>query len=483
MLKYAGVVFKLSNNISVNINKMNINSIDMFFNINGRMSMGVKDVYFIRYIGFNNGENLSSKITAMELSPKNRGRYFRVSALNQQISPEKSSVLSSIYEDIKNGYDTNLPFVFSNKGLNSLLMENIKAVGELYMDLKQGASQSIIKNFSIKLLFWIGLYFPKIFDKDFDMSISPKFMFFGNIKEQEYLFLYLLARQGCDVMYVNPSGDAKISPSLLKLSSLCLNQNTGQIIIAEYKENSASEPSSAEQPVNTSATRNKINAKHPKREQNKTPNYQNPVYESSPAVQRPPQNTIRQLDYVEIAQMAASVVMISVCDRNNQCFKTGSGVMIGEEGYILTNFHVVSGGSSYMINIENEQTPYYTNEILKYNQNMDLAIIRIDRRCRPIHIFKGESQLVRGQKVVAIGSPLGLFNSVSDGIISGFRTINNVPMIQYTAPTSHGSSGGALLDMYGRLIGLSTAGIDSGQNINLAVDFKTILMFTKGFIK
>ena len=56
-------------------------------------------------------------------------------------------------------------------------------------------------------------------------------------------------------------------------------------------------------------------------------------------------------------------------------------------------------------------------------------------------------------------------------------------MIQYTAPTSHGSSGGALLDMYGRLIGLSTAGIDSGQNINLAVDFKTILMFTKGFIK
>ncbi len=89
---------------------------------------------------------------------------------------------------------------------------------------------------------------------------------------------------------------------------------------------------------------------------------------------------------------------------------------------------------------------------------------------------------MRGQKVVAIGSPLGLFNSVSDGIISGFRVVDNVDMIQFTAPTSHGSSGGALLNMYGEVIGISTAGFDNAQNINLAVGYEAISQFIKGFV-
>ena len=85
--------------------------------------------------------------------------------------------------------------------------------------------------------------------------------------------------------------------------------------------------------------------------------------------------------------------------------------------------------------------------------------------------------------MVAIGSPLGLFNSVSDGIISGFRKIENVNMIQFTAPISHGSSGGAVLNMQGEVIGISSAGIDKGQNINLAVGYEDILLFARGFFK
>lgn len=54
-------------------------------------------------------------------------------------------------------------------------------------------------------------------------------------------------------------------------------------------------------------------------------------------------------------------------------------------------------------------------------------------------------------------------------------------MIQFTAPISPGSSGGAVLNMQGELIGISTAGIDNGQNINLAVDYENILLFTRGF--
>ena len=72
-------------------------------------------------------------------------------------------------------------------------------------------------------------------------------------------------------------------------------------------------------------------------------------------------------------------------------------------------------------------------------------------------------------------------NSISDGIISGFRTIDGVDMIQFTAPISHGSSGGAVLNMYGEVIGISTAGFDRGQNINLAVGYESINLFIQGF--
>ena len=174
--------------------------------------------------------------------------------------------------------------------------------------------------------------------------------------------------------------------------------------------------------------------------------------------------------------------MLQVFDDQGQCFKTGSGVMIQESGYILTNLHVVAGGSYYGVLLEEDPEVCYTDELIKYNQDFDLAILRIQKCRAPIPVRRGGEALVRGQKVVAIGSPLGLFNTVSDGIVSGFRTIGERSMIQFTAPTSHGSSGGALLDLYGNLIGIITAGFDDGQNLNLAVDWETILAFCGGLL-
>ena len=169
-------------------------------------------------------------------------------------------------------------------------------------------------------------------------------------------------------------------------------------------------------------------------------------------------------------------------DRKGEAIGSGSGIMIGRDGYILTNNHVASGGRYYSVRIEDDETVYKTDEVIKYNPVLDLAVIRIDRQLTPLPIYQGKKKLVRGQRVVAIGSPLGLFNSVSDGIISGFRSINNVDMIQFTAPTSHGSSGGAVLNMFGEVIGISTAGFDSGQNINLAMGYECINMFVRGFV-
>ena len=186
--------------------------------------------------------------------------------------------------------------------------------------------------------------------------------------------------------------------------------------------------------------------------------------------------------FEELAQLASSIVMIKVHDRNGEVMGSGSGIMIGSKGYILTNDHVTAGGSYYSVRIEDDDEVYTTHEVIKYNTTTDLAVIRINRTLKPLKIYNGYKELVRGQKVVAIGSPLGLFNSVSDGIISGFRKINDVDMMQFTAPISSGSSGGAVLNMHGEVIGISTAGIDRGQNINLAIGYESIRMFASGFM-
>lgn len=188
-----------------------------------------------------------------------------------------------------------------------------------------------------------------------------------------------------------------------------------------------------------------------------------------------------EMSFEQLAQLASSVVMIMVHDKKGEAFASGSGIMIGRKGYILTNNHVLSEGSYFTVRIENDDNSYRTEQIIKYNQLLDLAVIRIDRELVPLPVYNGPQKLVRGQKVVAIGSPLGLFNSVSDGIIAGFRVLDEVDMIQFTAPTSPGSSGGAVLNMYGEVIGISTAGAPGAQGINWAVGYEFINLFTQGF--
>ncbi len=206
------------------------------------------------------------------------------------------------------------------------------------------------------------------------------------------------------------------------------------------------------------------------------------IWQSGSRQQAMAGNAARQeLSYEQLAQLASSVVMIMIHDTKGKPIGSGSGIMIGRDGYILTNNHVASGGRHYSVRIEEDDQVYQTDEMIKYNSVLDLAVLRIQRKLDPIPIYHGREKLVRGQKVVAIGSPLGLFNSVSDGIISGFRVIDGVDMIQFTAPISHGSSGGAVLNLYGEVIGISTAGIDSGQNINLAVGYEYIRTFVQGF--
>lgn len=167
---------------------------------------------------------------------------------------------------------------------------------------------------------------------------------------------------------------------------------------------------------------------------------------------------------VDLEELKDSVVMIEVYDKYGNELATGSGFCAYQSNYIVTNYHVIEG--AYEIKIVTDWDEKYnakTVEIL--NEKQDLAILSIDGDLVPLKI--GNSDVCKiGQKVYAIGSPVGEKNTVSQGTISNLDDKNN---IRITTPISHGSSGGALLDSKGRVVGITYAGYDEAQNLNFAI--------------
>ena len=431
--------------------------VEEFFTSSGRYSNFQKETCFIRYVSRSEYARTVARLRAWQESGAARQNgYVFAPVLSRQ--PDQADL--ERYVELYHGGDCKLPFCFENRILEEAFEAHFREILQLFRETRGRTEESIVRNFAVKLLCWIDHYFPRLFVETQKLTSFPKFACCGTIKLPEYLFLCLLYRMGCDVLYLGEEADVSIQDrALLELS----------VLIEEPVRRepdpgmTATRPDAGRVPVSTPRAPQSVRVSIPERA-------------AAPAAAAQP------LDYVELARMAQSVVMLKVFDAQQECFKTGSGVIINEEGYILTNFHVVAGGRYYGVLLEEEEDVFYTDELIKYHQDLDLAILRMQKRRKPIPVYRGETPLVRGQKVVAIGSPLGLFNTVSDGLISGFRTMGAQSMIQFTAPTSHGSSGGALLDLYGRLIGIITAGFDDGQNLNLAVDYQTILNFSRGLL-
>lgn len=477
----------------VNINPTDVHSISAFSNMFGRNMNFKKTVYFIRYIGFDNQEKYLDEIKQMDQflykrSDATGAGYIRINELEHRLTSEQISYYTIMYDDWDEIPDMEeerklsypLSFRFQHDRWEAAFKNAFQTVLTLYQKENSRWNFSIGKNFAVKLLHWIHVYFPKLFLETKTLSIFPKFVFYGNLKTQEYLFLHMIAMLGCDVLYLNPLQDVELkSETYENLSFLTGGKQRGEIFIPTVDVTSMSnEPKPVMQKIilNQESPRLIIPPRPVRKNQGQAKQIQTKQIQVLQSQGKQP------LEYEELAKVASSIVMIQVLDQNKKCFKTGSGVVINDEGYILTNFHVACEGTYYGIRLEQENEIFYADKLIKYNQLYDLAILKMDRYCKRVPVYQGEKELVRGQKVVAIGSPLGLFNTVSDGIISGFRKLGDNSMIQFTAPISNGSSGGALLDLYGNLIGIITAGFDDGQNLNLAVEHKTIQMFIRGFI-
>ena len=437
-------------------NPLNIHSLEAFAGVRGGVNQNCKDVYFLRALAFPGdfAYEISQMDAALEQSMA-EGRTFYKKI--EKLPPLAGSDLTALYTSYHAQWEESGRREARTK-ITAADTQAAQALGlackntvDIYRQNRPDANTSMEKNLVVKLLYWADQAFGGGLPAHQGGKRAVKIVGVDAVKEQEYLFYYMLTQMGADVLLLQRKKDLESSGTLMALSQAFTPQKSKRPApIRQPKVRAASDIS----------PRPRLSADR----------------ENAPAPRR------GEKSFEELARLASSVVMIEVRDADGAALGAGSGIMIGTGGYILTNHHVASHGSRYAVRIEEDAQVYETDEVIKYNPQLDLAIIRIERTLRPLPICPGKEPLARGQKVVAIGSPLGLFNSVSDGIISGFRRIGDTDMIQFTAPISHGSSGGALLNMSGEVIGICTAGMDQGQNLNLAVRYEWIQTFARGFL-
>lgn len=176
-------------------------------------------------------------------------------------------------------------------------------------------------------------------------------------------------------------------------------------------------------------------------------------------------------DVVAVAKkVRPTVVLVEVMDAKGAVMSTGTGFFVTADGLIATNAHVIKGGTSFRVRRE-DGAIFEVVGVVQTSTSVDLAIIKA--KCSGV-AFLDLNRLKAaevGERVVVVGSPLGLEGTVSDGIVSATRTLDGEgQLIQITAPVSPGSSGSPVTDLQGDLVGVATlASSGKAQSLNFAV--------------
>jgi len=156
----------------------------------------------------------------------------------------------------------------------------------------------------------------------------------------------------------------------------------------------------------------------------------------------------------------------------------GSGFIISEEGYILTNHHVISDADQITVKLSDRRE--FIGEIIATDEKTDLAMIKIPHDSNlPTALLGDSSRIEVGEWAIAIGNPFGLDRTVTVGVISATGR-NNIGVadqenfLQTDASINFGNSGGPLLNVAGRVIGINTAIVASGQGIGFAIPINKV---------
>lgn len=165
-----------------------------------------------------------------------------------------------------------------------------------------------------------------------------------------------------------------------------------------------------------------------------------------------------------------AVFYLETYDAYGEILGSGSGFFIDSDGTAVTNFHVIDGAVSAVITMSDGKRSYDIEGVYDYSAEHDWAVIHIAGKGFQYLELGDPAKLSGGSTVYAIGSPLGLQNSISQGIVSNTnRQDGTTVYIQTTAAISPGSSGGALINKYGEVVGVTSAYYADGQNLNLAL--------------
>lgn len=172
-------------------------------------------------------------------------------------------------------------------------------------------------------------------------------------------------------------------------------------------------------------------------------------------------------------------VSILAYDENDTLMARGSGV-IWDEKTIITNYHVISGATRIRFTrIGNKEEKIISEVSLSLTQGFDLAALTPAESLSK-GIFELSNEVIIGEELFVVGNPQGFEGSVSKGIVSAFRDIKGLQFIQMDAPISAGSSGGAVINSVGKLIGIATSTWSAGQNINFAITVLELQNFLRG---
>jgi S1-C subfamily serine protease/Tfp pilus assembly protein PilF len=176
-----------------------------------------------------------------------------------------------------------------------------------------------------------------------------------------------------------------------------------------------------------------------------------------------------------IKRIKPSTIIIFVYDDKGEFLKLGSGFFISQNGDVITNYHVIQGASSAEIKTADGKT-YPITYILAGDEQSDIIRLSVDIPSQDVYPLSLSQTIPEvGERIIVYGSPLGLENTVSDGIVSAIRDIPDYGrIIQITAPISPGSSGSPVLNLQGEVIGIASFQMIEGQNLNFAIPSEKI---------
>jgi len=156
----------------------------------------------------------------------------------------------------------------------------------------------------------------------------------------------------------------------------------------------------------------------------------------------------------------------------------GSGAIIDSKGYVVTNVHVINGASTIRVLTYSGKT-YDVNEIVGYDGTADIAVLKINAPDLKALDFGDSDSVKVGEKVIAAGNPAGLAFTITEGIVSAFRTSpSSIDYIQTDVPINPGNSGGPLINTKGEIIGINNFKVGGFEGLGFAIssnDVKNIV--------